>query len=296
MRYSIASALLLLAVTPAWLQAQVKYPVFDESKDSLQNVVFKEATERGDYQHGKLLRITLNGDANPTVKGTLVRTDASKRVIYVRTQPGAAPRAIPISDIKRIDKGTIKEAADSHDVTAPEIRQLVIYNGGKREVAYFGPTLSPAELANLSQLETAENELANLQHLARLEERAVENDVAIQSEQRRTLELTNQLIAQRLHFGSERPLYQGESRPSESIGAPAWSMESLPAVMFGQTSPLPFVRLGPAVFPKLPVGPEALAQARRNYATAHNHAVFENGRLIAVVVPESGDKTAAANR
>lgn len=171
MRYSLV-AMVLLAFTPAWVQAQVKFPVFDESEGNPKNVVFKDATDHADYQHGRLLRVTLNGGSNPTVKGILVRTDSNKRLIYLRTQPGAPPHAIAVSEIKRIEKGVIKEAADSSDVAAPEIWQTVIFNGNIRRVSYAAPTLSTSELKVLSDFKTAENDLANMEFLAPARARA----------------------------------------------------------------------------------------------------------------------------
>lgn len=294
MRPFLLSSCLIAAIVPACARAQVKYPIFDEPKSEVQNVVYQEATERGDYRNGRLMRITLKDDGTP-IQGVLVRTDSAKKVIYVRTQPGTPPRAIPVADIKRIEKGTIKQVSDRGDTVTPEIQQLVIYNGGQRRVAFTAPTLSPSERAVLAQMETTENHLAYVEYLAAIQDRVLENDVGIQTEQRLTRELSNQLLQQQLYVGANRPFYIGETqmqtanRPASGL-APA--LEAMTSLAFGQVSPVPFLRIGPTVFPKLPLAPDSLTQARREYLSAQSQGVFENGRLVAVVVPESTGKAA----
>jgi len=69
--------------------AQIKLPIFNEGSDNVKNVVFADAGEARDFQHGRLVRVTLKGEA---VRGTLVRVDGKSGRIFVRTQPGSPPR------------------------------------------------------------------------------------------------------------------------------------------------------------------------------------------------------------
>jgi hypothetical protein len=51
---------------------------------------------------------------------------------------------------------------------------------------------------------------------------------------------------------------------------------------------LPFVRVGPTIFPGMPVDPNVRQAARQKLLTAQNLGVYEQGRLVAVIVPDSG--------
>lgn len=290
MRPILLTAAFLFATGPAW--SQIKYPIFDESGGKVQNVVFEEATQHSDYQSGKLLRVTLKNDT--TVKGVLVRTDPVKKTIYLRTRPGALPQAVPVNDVKRIDKGVIKQVSTTRDVDTPEIQELVIYNGASRRVAYSAPTLSPSEHALLGEMAVAENNLARLEQLASVQQQVLANDVALQTEQVKARELGNQLLAQQVLFNVYRSFY--EYTPGRSAGAVAGAAEAAAALANEPLSALPLiVRSGPSVFPELPITLAPLAKARQDYLTLRNQAVFENGHLVAVIVAEPAEKAPAKN-
>ena len=252
-RSTVSLALLLLAIYPMSVRAQVKLPVFDDVKEKSKAVVFQDATAPDDYRHGNRLRVTLNGGTQ--INGILVRTSPNKQQIYVRTQPGSPPRAIALSDIKRVEKGVIKEVGFAGDVTVPEIQELVIYNGAKRTVTYRASTLSSSELSQLGDLEAAENEMARLEFLTGLEERVLKNDIANQREQRKTRELVNQLLVQRLNYDPyeygvlRAPANAASWVPAGAPIGPAFSLDPWTELALVGLSP----SAGPSVLPKLPV-------------------------------------------
>jgi hypothetical protein len=257
-----------LALAPQAARAQIKLPIYEEDTATLKKVVFEEASARGDFQHGRMLRVTLNGADEKTIKGTLVRIDKQKGRIYLRTEPGAAPRAFAEKDIKRIDKGVIREVGYKQDVTQAEIQPLEIINGNKRTVAYVAPTLSPGERDQLFRLEAAQNELARLEALSERELRVLDTDIAIQAQYQKTQELLNLLLWKYNAVGA----LPGSSAP--------WSNQlfaSLPSA----------IRQGPTVFPTLPLATDTLTKARQNLLVAQSHAIFERGTLVAVVTDDN---------
>ena len=157
MRIRLAIAVALALVAPHFASAQIKLPVYDEGSSTLKNVVFEDAVNAGDFQHGRLVRVAMNGSSKDTVEGILVRVDRKNDRVYVRTRPGAAPDAFSVKNIKKIEKGVIREVNFHGEAIYPEISQMVVYNGGKKTVTYNAPTLSASEIARLSEIETAEN-------------------------------------------------------------------------------------------------------------------------------------------
>ncbi len=280
-------ALVMLFASSTWVDAQIKLPVFEDERPGLKNVVYKDASGAGDFQHGRLVRLTMNGDS--TVKGILVRTDRKNGRVFVRTEAGAAPVIVSVKDVKKMEKGVIREVSFDDDVYQPEIQQLVIFNSGKKSVRYIAPTLSSGEMARLTEMEAAENELARLEYLASVEERVLENDVAMQAAQRRTQELISQILWRQMApsaYNANVPptgVYVGSSQANSGQPFVAEPWPNFPN--FGAT-PLPFVRMGAAVFPRLPVSSDALVSARRNFMVAQNFAIFERGRLVAVIAEE----------
>ena len=290
----LAASLVLFASIPGWVHAQVKLAIFDEDKSALQNVVFQEASARADYQHGRVLRITLNGDKQ--IKGVLVRTDRKNNRIFVRTEPGSPPRAIPVADIKAVEKGVIRQVNYTGDVTLPEIQRLVIQNGGRRTVTYNAPTLSPGEITRLNELEIAENELTRLEDLQhgqlRLEERVLAAEVAVLDEQRRTHELVNQMLWRQLApsaYSIYLPVdsvYMGTTQyyPGQAMFAMPWMTNPL----LTAAMPMPVVRPAQSVTTRVIVAPEAITSARRTVLAAQSHVIFENRELVAVIIDEPG--------
>jgi len=300
MRHSIlVASLVVLASLPQWATAQIKLPVFDESNAKLRDVVYQEATQSQDLKHGTLVRVALDDKSKDGIQGVLVRTDSSKGKIYVRTQPGAQPQALDISRIKRLDKGVIKEVADKGasggNVVVPEIQQIEIVNGAKRTISYYAPTLSQQEIAVLEEMQSSENELSRLESMARVREGAIENDLAIQREQRRTRQLVNLLIAQQLNpFPTN--VVNGLNAPLPNWGWPDGfgyyyrparnDSNLLPETILTALAASPPVRMDQVTTQSLTVDEGQLTSARRHYMTLQRRGISENGRLVAVIVNE----------
>jgi len=262
---------------------------------------FQPANMTQDLQHGRLLEITMKGNQNK-IKGTLVRVDPNGERLYVRTQPGAAPQAIVAKDIDKIEKGVkfglskdnVKLVGSESDVIDPEIQTYEIINGTRRTVNYVAPTLSSGEKSMLQNLESAQNELAQLQFLQDRQQLVMDNAIAMQSEQRRTLELQNRYMDWlNMYLRRQDPItdywtsswgynpygYGYYNWPQGNMGVP-WSGQfygAPPAIIQNTTAaaqPLNIV-----------IPTDALTKARQNLAAAQNAAVFERNRLVAVVVP-----------
>jgi hypothetical protein len=251
---------LLLAGSSA--SAQIKLPVFTEEPQGLKNVVFSDAGEARDFRHGRLVRVTPVGQKE-AIQGILVRTDGKSGRIYVRTEPGAPPRVFTDKEIAKIEKGSIKLASHQEDVFQPEIRPIVIMNGSRRTVNYSAPTLSPGELSILRELEASENALAKLEFTASRGEIVQNLDIAILAEHRDSQAMQNELLWRQIYSRFELRPYPLPIRPV--------------------TANTTAVREGASVMPVLSVPPEQLSKARQAYETAQNRAIFESGRLVAVV-------------
>ena len=157
------------------------------------------------------------------------------------------------------------------------------------------PTISPGELSRLAEMEMVENDLNRLEYMAALEERVLETDVIIQSEQRRNQELVNlflsrQLVPSTVFF----PYYLSPN--ALAIGASSWmdprvvAAYDRPGEAYRKDVPQSYVRVGPTVFPGLPLDRSALTNARRSMLSVQNYGIYENGRLVAIVVEEPATK------
>lgn len=247
---SLTAVLLSMAVLPGLGQAQVKF------------VAFKPETGN-DLRHGLSVSLTVKGNTQP-IAGTVVRYDQKTNQIYLRTSPGAAPVAIAQKDIVKAEKKVsdkVQFAADgaSPDITVDEIQTLEIINGTRRTVSYYAPTLSPGELTQLSSLQSAENEIARLNYLADLQNQVLNNALALQTGQRKRTEMLNQrLLTEPLVWGTHIPGYG-----------------------YGPSTIVP-----PApISPNVTIAPESkdISAARQNLQAAQSRAVFERGRLVAVI-------------
>jgi len=295
----LAAVLLILAIPPGLVIAQkdpsVKTIAFDPNKG---------------YRHGQVLQFNYEGKQ---VKGILVRADGNN--IYIRESPGALPKPYPrpkdvklaVDDGKGIKDVMLVVADDGkggvRDVTYPEIQQITIINGRKSSVSYLAPTLSPGERSHLVHLEAAENEAARLENLSSIEHRVLETDLAIQSAQLEAEQLRNLALWQRGPGG------YSNLQPATVPFGPSWYGQPLFYVpSFGMyyggysygsfnyqpdgllNSGLPYqptiVRQGPSVFPGLPVAPDALVKAQQNLTLARNNTVFDQGQVVAVIVPD----------
>jgi len=279
--------LLVLATTCNQLQAQIKLPIFEEDASNLQRVAFQPAATRSDFQHGKLLRITMNGDMGASVKGILVRVDHKNKRIYLRTDPGLPPKMIALAEIKSVDKVVIREVNFQGDVAAPEIQRLEIINGSRRTVSFSAPTLSPGERTQLTELEQAENELERLEYLANVDSQDVlANRLgALQLERQQML---NDLLRQHLmaNVSYANPVYMGTRLGMLPLPLPLefW-FESLNGNPTLGKAPAPNGQDSVTVKSKTE-GAGAASTARRDFATLQNRAVYENGRLVAVIIDD----------
>jgi hypothetical protein len=282
MRLHVLIAFLVgLAVAPGWARAQIKLPVFEDDAGASKNIVFEEANQVGDFQHGKLLRVT--GTDGKTVQGILVRVDRQKHRLFLRTTPGAVPVAIAEKDVKKVEKGVIKDGNNKQDYTRPEIQATSIINGTKQNISFSAPTLSSGELAHLRRMETGDHELNRLEQLAAREAKVLEEDMAIQTEQRKTQELLNAVL-----FNYNLQMYDvGPVPPFPLTYAAVPWLSGNGQPWGGVISTLPSaLRQGPTVFPGLPVSHEALAKARDQALQVQNRGVYEDGRLVAVILEE----------
>jgi len=279
MRTLIAASLTLFAILPSAAQAQIKLPVFTDEKARFENVSFQEATLRDDFQHGRVMRITLKSDKDNPIKGVLVRTDRKNDRIYVRTEAGATPRAIALNDIHAIEKGVIRNVSDDRrEFTMPEIQTLEIYNGLRRSSTIVAPTLSSSEIARLQEYEAAANEMARVDALTRLEERTLENEVAMQEQQRRVQELITYMMWRRV--------WTLDYLPHQGIFLDPLVFAALNRQVL--VGPAPVVVQPAAVAPTATtrvrlIDAETVAAARKRYVAAQSYVLIENGRLIAVL-------------
>jgi hypothetical protein len=297
MRCSIlTTTLMFLATFTTSASAQIKLPVFDESNAKNQDVSFEDACD-GNYHHGTLVRITRNDDAKKPIEGVVVRTDSKKALLYVRTAPGAPPRAFAVSDIRRIEKGVIRRVGSTGDAATPEIHRLVILNGTKKTVSYSAPTLSSGELEQLRDLEAAENDLARVEDMSRLEERAWATTLTAQAKEKETREMANEFLWQYLARRRNNPDLPFTDTQTEVVPGPNatyWGYGYGRTVVVDRRADdavlgaiISFVQSPPALAAKAPAPNGATAAAQRRYLAAQSRAVYENGRLVAVVVDES---------
>ena len=280
----LARPLISIATACDQLHAQIKLPIFEEDNGKLQRVVFQEAGERSDFQHGKLLRITLNGDKEALINGILVRIDQKNKRIYLRTEPGMPPKMITLAEIKSVDKGVIREVNFKGDVSVPEILRLEIFNGSRRTVSFNAPTLSPEETNQLLELEQAENELARLENFANAERQDVLTNRmgALQIERQ---QLLNDLLRQQLTTSTYyvNPIYTASRPGIMPLSFPLeFLLDSLTSRPPLSTLSTPPVQDSVVVTAKTEFA-GTLSAARHNLALLRSRAVYEKGQLVAVV-------------
>lgn len=285
-RHAVLSVVVLTLIgLPGALRAQegkgkgegIKLPVFKETT----------AETKTPGKHGDSVRITVKGSADPVV-GTMVRTDAD--TYFVRTKPGAKPVAIATKEVTKFEASFI-EGRDNPNlppklvvVNEPEITALVVVNGGRRTVTYSAPNLSPGELSLLQNIQSAEDDLYRLERMADRENQVMENVLAIQGEQRKSIELTNryqELLNTMVEQRATNPFWWWDQN---------WFAENgVPYQMFAPNlvQPFPIIQQqGPIVMPDVKVSYESLAKARQNLASLQAQTVYERSRLVAVVVKD----------
>jgi len=261
----------LVCAQPA--QAQTKQPVAEAPAPKL---VYEQAAQPQDLKHGTLIALTLDDESATKLTGTLVRWDNAKKRLFVRSEAQVAPKAVEVQRIKRFEIAATKRTASADGIqlaafreaairVQPEIHRMAIYQGAAPEVHYFAPRLSEGEQTRLTELEEAENELA------RLEAVQVENAVAREAnarwraERMRTLQLLNSLLFQQV----ETPY-----PPYPYPPYPRWLSGAVVQLQIDEPPPPPMEKA---------VNPEVLARARAKVREVQSRAVYEEGRLIAVV-------------
>src|SRR5262245_61237598 len=251
---TLAVSLLALASLPSLSFAQGTLPVFDPQDSQAQKLTYEEAKKAADFRHGALLRVTLNDDSK--VEGTLVRVDRKATRIYVRTEPGAAPKAISQKEIKSVEKAV----RDGENVVAPEIRQVDIYSGPARSVHYsVGSALTAAERKALQELEDAENEFARLDVLHARRGDVVDTEMSIQNERLTSHHLINELLR-------------------HQVNSEFWVLPLAPSfhhVLIQHDQP-ELAKMMVALPPF-----EAWAKARDSVRDLRSRAVMEDGRVVA---------------
>jgi hypothetical protein len=252
---------------------------------------------KDDLRHGQVLEVNSKGTKTT---GTLVRVDGDR--LYLRTQPGAAPTVIARKDaeIKKevkygVSKDGVKLVGTESDVIEPEIQAVEIINGTKRIVRYTGPVLSSGERSMLQNLESAENEMAQLQYLQDRQQIVLENSIAMQTDQRRAMELQNRYM-------EWLNMYLRREDPKTDYWTSSWGYNpyglgyynwpqgnmSIPwsGQFYGGAPTIVQSSTANVAAPNIVIPAEALSKARQNLAAAQNAAVFERSRLVAVVVQE----------
>jgi len=308
----------------AWLSAgpalgQIKLPIYDpdESPATAKGVTFEPATQKIDFKHGTLLRVTLKN--NNVVRGTLVRVDKKGEKLYIRTEPGTTPVAVSFNEIKtegdqaKVERGMVEVAKKPapgspvklveyarERVVQPEIYALTLEEGPARSSFYTSAVLSPQEKAALAELSQAEREVARLEVLAMIRAAETGTENAMMTERLRTQQLLNAGLAQQIYytfpynynfsngygfgFGSSAaqiaagPFGYGRS----GLYTGGWNM---PDYSIGAAT----AAAGTAGAPQQKSGAEtlalseALAKARERLNFAQTRAVIEDGQVVAVV-------------
>jgi len=297
-RIPLLASLVIAAFCASNVHAQIKLPVFDESKGTTKEVTYKETSEPKDFQHGKLVRITMKDGSQK--QGVLVRVDSAKNLVYVRTKPGELPVAVPASDIKSYAKGTIRTVSTDTDVMRPEIETLEIYNGAKKTVMFRAPSLSPGELSQLEAIQSAENEYDRLERLARIDDQAITDNATSLAENRKTREMLNMLLLEQVRINGYLATPEGRTFywpqwTGYGYGWPYGGYGYGGGFGYGYGNiagnAIPAINETRVAFQVPPVTPytpivsrEALTKARQNYETAVSHGVYQNGQLVAVIV------------
>jgi len=292
----------------AWLTAgpalgQIKLPIYDpdDTQGPVKGVTFSPATERTDFKHGTLLRVTLKD--NRVVRGTLVRADKKTDRLYIRTEPGMLPTAVSINDIKadgdqaKVEKGlvevakkpepgsTIKPVGFTRErVVQPEIFTTTVEQGPFRSSYYTSTVLSPQEKSALTELSQAEREVARLEVQGMIRAQETANENAMMTERLRTQELLNLGLAQQLYY-SFPPWYgYGNGYGYGPFGGWMYGRGfglSVPDFTTGAA----VAASGPVATPPRPAQDplaEALTKARERLSSAQARAIYEDGQVIAV--------------
>jgi hypothetical protein len=188
-------------------------------------------------------------------------------------------------------------------IVEPEIHKQVAYNGSEASVVYTSSVLSPAERDALAKLQKAQNDNLALAAYQDRRERALALEMGLQEERLRAQRLNNDTVYNEnmvnypyppstpnaagfgtvVNYYPFVPSYVGFPNYA---GLAGYAGGRWPTNYKGVTISLPQV-IPPAVgvidrFP--PLDPQALPKAREELSRVQSTAVYEDGRLIAVIV------------
>jgi hypothetical protein len=265
------SLIALLAAASSVAQAQVKFADLKAGAQA-KDVFFEPAKQLP--AHGTLVALELaNGDK---VQGHVVRFDLGANELFLRTKPGTAPLVFAGNNIKQMQVASRPgEKGVRQIIVAPEIFTQVIYNGTQRSVAFASNVLSPGERDLLARLQKAENDCAALVHQRDQRELAVAQDMALQEEQVKTQRLINQTLRNENSINYPYPPATPDAAGLLTLRAFRGVWTILPQV----------VPSAVGVVNALPVpDAKAMAECQAELARLQSQAVYENGRLVAVVV------------
>jgi hypothetical protein len=210
--------------------------------------------QKNNLRNGSLVSLEL--DNGTKVKGRVVRIDMPTDRIFLRIHAGEAPVPYAGNDIRKIEPATGVPAQ-------PEIHQQVIYNGAERSVVYTSSVLSPAERDVLARLQKAQDNMQAVVHSRERHESALAMETTFQEERLRTQRLINLTL---MNENSASCPYL----PCYKSLIIAWP-QMIPAAA-------PMVDRAP------PPDPQALSKAREDLARLQDMAVYDSGRLVAVIV------------
>jgi hypothetical protein len=126
---------------------------------------------------GDAVSVTRKGAGKVT--GTFVYSDPKSNKVFIRSQAGQPPVAVPAGEIEKIEritpaagspgKGSVRPAFEAGEKAALryEIHTMTVRNGPSTNTFFYDSTLSPAEREQLRALENANNDV--LQHGSTIE-------------------------------------------------------------------------------------------------------------------------------
>jgi hypothetical protein len=324
-----------LVLTTSAGHAQIKVLPWDPDadKEQVKGVSFVDIAAPSDYQHGALVSVTLKN--NDRITGTLVRSDRRDKKLYIRTRPGEPPMAVSVDNISKIQKG-VREmkkkgkggvgfaGLTQRAVIEAEIHPVTIHHGTEETIIqYSAPTLSREEQKALMSLEAAENEMARVNNLMAMRTVYLHQERMLQMRQAEAVrEIYEGAAAQARRVAHNEPLSLSQNGFVRLLlpAYPAVATTLPPPVLTPEgligPSPVAFASVYtaapitlPMALPEPPSTPPAaraalkeltpkyIAQVRQDLANARAATVYEDGRVIAVVVSTNkGTTTPAVNK
>jgi hypothetical protein len=229
--------------------------------------------------HGKKVRVR-SGD-KVHLEGTFVRGRdiAGGRVLYVRTRPGALPVAWRTGAAAAGDAPGRAPIFVLKGDPKPEISTMTIRQGPISSTSYSSDVLSPEEKVVLVSLDSAEQEVAQLQMQSLLRSMNLAAADAILIERLKTQQLLNLSLGQQLTAIAD-PTFPLVRFGSPFLGIGLGGLDAYTAIAASQVAAAVPV---PARPPAEAIA-DSLAKARRELLTVQTRAIYENGRIVAVSV------------